>query len=128
MNGTKYVGEDFSGVSRYKAVPFAYRINGGRKLRYALELIEQQLEGIKSTEPEYIELSQANEAIPRESVKKLYEKGYIRVGGILAVGERASSKDDEDDEDIVINENEVDEEIEPSELREKFNFNPKATN
>ena len=127
MKGTKYVGEDFSGVSRYKAVPFAYRINGERKLRYAIELIEKQLEGIKSTEPKYIELSQANEAIPRESVKKLYEKGYIRVGGILAVGERASAKDDdEDEEDIVITEDTVEEEVAPSELREVFNFNPKV--
>ena len=129
MQGTKFVGEDFSGVSRYKAVPFAYRINGMRKLKYALELIEKQLEGIKSTDPKYIELSEANEAIPRESLKKLYDKGYVRVGGILAVGERASKDDDEDDDEIVdVAENEVDEETAPSELREEFNFNPKASN
>ena len=130
MQGTKFVGEDFSGVSRYKAVPFAYRINGMRKLKYALELIEKQLEGIKSTDPKYIELSEANEAIPRESLKKLYDKGYVRVGGILAVGERASSKDDDEDDDEIVDvvENEVDEETAPSELREEFNFNPKASN
>lgn len=127
MSGTKYVGEDVSAVSRYKAVPFAYRINGMRKLKYAIELIEKQLEGIKSTDPEYIEISQVNEAIPRESLKKLYEKGYVRVGGILAVGERASAQDDEEeDEDIQVTETEIEEEIAPSKLREEFNFNPKA--
>lgn len=129
MQGTKFVGEDFSGVSRYKAVPFAYRINGMRKLKYAIELIEKQLDGIKSTDPEYIEQSQANEAIPRESLKKLYEKGYVRVGGILAVGERASSQDDDDDDEVTdVIETEVEEEIAPSKLREEFNFNPKASN
>ncbi len=126
MQGTKYVGEDFSGVSRYKAVPFAYRINGMRKFKYAVELIEKQLEGIKSTEPVYIEQSEANEVIPRESFKRLFEKGYVRVGGILAVGERASSQDDDDDDDIIdVIENETDEEAALSELREEFNFNPK---
>ncbi len=126
MQGTKYVGEDFSGVSRYKAVPFAYRINGMRKLKYAFELIEKQLEGVKSTDPVYIEQFQANEVIPRESLKKLYEKGYVRVGGILAVGERASSHDDDDDDIVDVTETESNEEIAPSELREEFNFNPKA--
>ncbi len=127
MQGTKYIGEDFSSVSRYKAVPFAYRINGMRKLKYAIELIEKQLEGIKSTEPVYIEQSKANEAIPRESFKRLFEKGYIRVGGILNVGERASSRDDDDDDDVIdVIENETDVEAAPSELREEFNFNPKV--
>ena len=126
MVGTKYVGEDFSGVSRYKAVPFAYRINGARKLKYAIELIEKQLEGIKSTEPVYIEESQANEAIPRESFKKLFEKGYVRVGGILAVGDRAPAQDDDDDDNVEIVENEITEETAPSELREEFNFNPRS--
>ena len=125
MEGTKYVGEDFSGVSRYKAVPFAYRINGMRKLKYALELIEKQLEGIKASEPVYITESQVNEVIPRESLKKLYEKGYVRVGGILAVGDRASAQD-EDDDDVVDVMDVADDNAEPSPLKEEFNFNPKA--
>ena len=125
MEGTKYVGEDFSGVSRYKAVPFAYRINGMRKLKYALELVEKQLEGIKASEPVYITESQVNEAIPRESLKKLYEKGYVRVGGILAVGDRASAQD-EDDDDVVDVMDVADDNAEPSPLKEEFNFNPKA--
>ena len=125
MEGTKYVGEDFSGVSRYKAVPFAYRINGMRKLKYALELIEKQLEGIKASEPVYITESQVNEAIPRESLKKLYEKGYVRVGGILAVGDRASAQD-EDDDDVVDVMDVADDNAAPSPLKEEFNFNPKA--
>lgn len=126
MAGTKYVGEDFSDIARYKAVPFAYRINGARKLKYAIELIEKQLEGVKSTEPEYLDKSQVNEAIPRESFKKLFEKGYIRVGGILAVGERASAKDEDDEDQIDVVDTETDEEIAPSPLREVFNFNPKS--
>ena len=126
MEGTKYVGEDFSGVSRYKAVPFAYRINGMRKLKYALELIEKQLEGVKSTDPVYITEAQVNEAIPRESLKKLFGKGYVRVGGILAVGDRASAED-EDDEDVVdVTDDAADDEAAPSPLKEEFNFNPKA--
>lgn len=126
MAGTKYVGEDFSGVARYKAVPFAYRINGARKLKYAFELIERQLEGIKSTEPVYLEESQVEEAIPTESFKKLFEKGYIRVGGVLAVGDRAPKNDDDDDDDAITVEEEAEVEAEFSELREEFNFNPKA--
>ena len=127
MSGTKYVGEDVSAVARYKAVPFAYRINGMRKLKYAIELIEKQLEGVKFTEPEYLKESQVGEAIPRESLKKLYDKGYIRVGGILNVGERAASQDEDDeDEDVAVTDTGVDEEAAPSPLREVFNFNPKA--
>ena len=126
MEGTKYIGEDASKVSRYKAVPFAYRINGMRKLKYALELIEKQLEGVKSTDPVYITEAQVNEAIPRESLKKLFGKGYVRVGGILAVGDRASAED-EDDEDVVdVTDDAADDEAAPSPLKEEFNFNPKA--
>ncbi len=126
MEGTKYIGEDFSGVARYKAVPFAYRINGARKLKYAFELIERQLTGIKFTEPVYLEESQVNEAIPRESFKKLFENGYVRVGGVLAVGDRAPKNDDDDDDDVITIENEAEVEAEFSELREQFNFNPKV--
>lgn len=126
MAGTKYIGEDFSGVARYKAVPFAYRINGARKLKYAFELIERQLTGIKFTEPVYLEESQVNEAIPRESFRKLFENGYVRVGGVLAVGDRAPKNDDDDDDDVVTVENEAEVEAEFSELREQFNFNPKV--
>ena len=125
MEGTKYVGEDFSGVSRYKAVPFAYRINGMRKLKYAIELVEKQLEGVKASDPVYITEAQVNEAIPRESLKKLFEKGYVRVGGILAVGDRASAQD-EDDEDVVDVMDVADDDAAPSPLKEEFNFNPKA--
>ena len=125
MEGTKYVGEDFSGVSRYKAVPFAYRINGMRKLKYAIELVEKQLEGVKASDPVYITEAQVNEAIPRESLKKLFEKGYVRVGGILAVGDRASAED-EDDEDVVDVMDVADDDAAPSPLKEEFNFNPKA--
>ena len=124
MEGSKYIGEDVSDISRYKAVPFAYRINGMRKLKYAMELIERQLVGVKSKEPEAVDESRIGEIIPYESFRKLFLKGYIRIGGVIEVGARASSQDDDDD-DIEVDENENDAEVAPSELKEEFNFNPK---
>ncbi len=98
MAGTKYVGEDVSKVSRYKAVPFAYKINGERKLQYAMELVRKIMEDAPSVEPEFIEPGQAKYAIPSRSFAELFGDGYIKIGGFLAVS-RAASVSDDDDED-----------------------------
>lgn len=136
MEGTKYVGEDVSKVSRYKAVPFAYRINGNRKMKYAMELIAQLLEGVLTEAPEYnVSVANANSAVPFEDFDTLYLKGYIKIGGFLAVTRAASANDDDDDEDeaaapvAAVEEEDDDTEALPVSTtpveQEVFNFNPK---
>ncbi len=101
MVGTKYAGEDVSKVARYKAVPFAYKVNGERKLQYAMELIRMVMEDTPANEPSFIEPGQAKYAIPTESFEALFKAGYIKIGGFLAVNRDLSSSDDEDDDDTV---------------------------
>ncbi len=136
MEGTKYIGEDVSKVSRYKAVPFAYRINGNRKMKYAMELIAQLLEGVLTEAPEYnVSIGNANSAIPFEDFDTLFLKGYVKIGGFLAVTREASANDDDDDEDEVaapraaVEEDDDDTEALPVSSapveKEVFNFNPK---
>ena len=137
MEGTKYIGEDVSKVSRYKAVPFAYRINGNRKMKYAMELIAQLLEGVLTEAPEYnISVENANSAVPFEDFDTLYLKGYVKIGGFLAVTRAASANDDDDDEDEVaappqaaVEEEDDDTAALPVSTtpveKEVFNFNPK---
>lgn len=137
MEGTKYIGEDVSKVSRYKAVPFAYRINGNRKMKYAMELIAQLLEGVQTEAPEYnVSVANANSAVPFEDFDTLYLKGYIKIGGFLAVTRAASANDDDDDEDEVaapqtaaVEDDDDDVEALPVSAtpveKEVFNFNPK---
>ncbi len=132
MAGTKYAGEDVSKVSRYKAVPFAYKINGERKLQYAMELIRKVMEDTPSTEPEYIQPGQAKFAIPAQSFAQLFNDGYIKIGGFLAVS-RAASVTDDDDEDGAVNDTaelEEDEAVTPEDEnvapieKEVFNYTP----
>lgn len=136
MEGTKYVGEDVSKVSRYKAVPFAYRINGNRKMKYAMELIAQLLEGVLTEAPEYnVSVANANSAVPFEDFDTLYLKGYIKIGGFLAVTRAASASDEDDDEDEVaapqVTAEEEDDDTDALPVsttpveKEVFNFNPK---
>ena len=131
MEGTKYLGEDVSKVSRYKTVPFAYKINGNRKLKYAVELIRQSLEGINTKEQVYINPSNIEKAIPKETFEELFNKGYIRIGGFLKPSHESASSDDDDDDISVTNEPIIDEEkfdlVPLSDLpveKEEFNFNP----
>jgi hypothetical protein len=134
MEGTKYVGEDASKIARYKAVPFAYRINGARKLKYAMELIEKVAEAAPDKAPEYIDKSQVGAAIPFESFDELYLKEYVKIGGFLPVTRSSSAVDeDEDDEpvnsqDVAADEDDEDDGIVPvsnAEVKkEEFNFTP----
>lgn len=130
MAGSKYVGEDVSKIARYKSVPFAYRINGERKLQYAMELIAQLLEGTDSTEPDYIAAGQERYAIPSSDFNTLFADGYIKINSFLAVDRVATASDDDDDDDTSPIDDEADNEeleveaditpIEP----ENFNFTP----
>lgn len=95
MEGTKYVGEDASKVSRYKAVPFAYAINGTRKLKYAIELIEKLMEGKSDKAPDLVDEADVNVYIPERDFNTLYNRELIRIGGFLSVGAKASDEDDE---------------------------------
>ncbi len=96
MEGTKYVGEDASGVSRYKSVPFAYAINGTRKLKYAIELIEKLMESKPATAPEVVDEASVNTYIPEQTFDTLYTRELIRIGGFLSVGAKGAAEDDED--------------------------------
>ncbi len=97
MEGTKYIGEDFSSVSRYKAVPFAYRINGTRKLKYAIELIEQLMGGKPENQPELVPEADVEKALPSGDFDTLYLRELIKIGGFLTLG-GANAASDEDDE------------------------------
>ena len=91
MEGSKYVGEDASKVSRYKAVPFAYAINGPRKLKYAIELIEKVAEGKPANEPELVAAEDIETALPTHDFDTLYQRELIRIGGFISVGANASA-------------------------------------
>ncbi len=97
MEGTKYIGEDFSSVSRYKAVPFAYRINGTRKLKYATELIEQLMGGKPDADPQLVPEEDVEKALPFEDFDALYLKELIKIGGFLTLGSASASSDDDDE-------------------------------
>ena len=97
MEGTKYIGEDFSSVSRYKAVPFAYRINGTRKLKYAIELIEQLMGGKPENQPALVPEADVEKALPSGDFDTLYLRELIKIGGFLTLG-GANAASDEDDE------------------------------
>lgn len=132
MEGSKYVGKDVSSVSRYKTVPFAYQINGERKLQYAIELIRQLLDGVELGEPEYISPGQAQYAIPHEEFVDLFRKGYIKINSFLAVDRSTvvPADDDEDDDEPLTDDPEEEaaeisgeENVTPIEP-EAFNFTP----
>ncbi len=131
MAGTKYAGEDASKIARYKTVPFAYKVNGDRKLQYAMELVRMVMEDAPSVEPSFIEPGQAKYAIPTESFETLFAGGYIKIGGFLAVNRASSVSDDDDDEGEGINDasdNEedsavIDENVMPIE-KEEFGYTP----
>lgn len=97
MEGSKYVGEDASKVSRYKAVPFAYAINGPRKLKYAIELIEKVAEGKPANEPELVAAEDIETALPTHDFDTLYQRELIRIGGFISVGANASASEDDDE-------------------------------
>ena len=96
MEGSKYIGEDASKVSRYKAVPFAYAINGPRKLKYAIELIERVAEGKPAKDPDIVAEEDIETALPTHDFDTLYQRELIRIGGFISVGANANA--DEDDE------------------------------
>ncbi len=134
MEGTKYLGKDVSSVSRYKTVPFAYQINGERKLHYAIELIRQLLDGVESEEPDFITPGQAQYAIPYEEFGDLFRKGYIKINSFLAVDRSTVVPADDDDDEPLSEEAEEDvsndadtpattEDVIPIEP-EAFNFTP----
>ncbi len=131
MVGTKYAGEDVSKVARYKAVPFAYKVNGERKLQYAMELIRMVMEDTPSVEPSFIEPGQAKYAVPAESFESLFNGGYIRIGGFLAVNRASNAVDDDDDDDAAIDASDsedddstvIDENVTPIE-KEDFGYVP----
>ncbi len=130
MAGTKYAGEDASKIARYKTVPFAYKVNGERKLQYAMELVRMVMEDTPSVEPNFIEPGQAKYAIPTESFETLFTGGYIRIGGFLAVNRASSVVDDDDDEganDVADTEEDngivEDENVTPIE-KEEFGYTP----
>ena len=97
MEGSKYVGEDASKVSRYKAVPFAYAINGPRKLKYAIELIEKVAEGKPANEPELVAAEDIETVLPTHDFDTLYQRELIRIGGFISVGANASASEDDDE-------------------------------
>ena len=97
MEGSKYVGEDASKISRYKAVPFAYAINGPRKLKYAIELIEKVAEGKPANEPELVAAEDIETALPTHDFDTLYQRELIRIGGFISVGANASASEDDDE-------------------------------
>ena len=96
MEGTKYVGEDASKVSRYKAVPFAYAINGTRKLKYAIELIEKVCEASPEKEPELLSAEDIALALPERDFDTLYNRELIKIGGFISVGAGAAAEDDDE--------------------------------
>ena len=96
MEGTKYVGEDASKVSRYKAVPFAYAINGTRKLKYAIELIEKLMESKPTNAPVLVDEADVNVYVPERDFNTLYNRELIRIGGFLSVGAKAQADEDEE--------------------------------
>ena len=96
MEGTKYVGEDASKISRYKAVPFAYSINGTRKLKYAIELIEKLCEGKPEKDPELVSAEDIDKALPNQDFDTLYQRELIKIGGFISVGAGAAAEDDDE--------------------------------
>lgn len=135
MVNTKYRGKDVSKFKSYKQVPFCYRINGNRKLKYAMELIRQILADVKCVEPEYVPLAQIGEAIPYQTFEELFPVRLIKIGSIVpATGKVLADDDDEDDDDDGIDEiEEADESAADNEEiashiatghieREEFNF------
>lgn len=97
MEGTKYIGEDASKVSRYKAVPFAYSINGTRKLKYAIELIEKLMEGKPATAPALVTENDIEATLPSQDFDTLYQRELIRIGGFLTLGSGAAAAEDDDE-------------------------------
>lgn len=97
MKDTKFIGEDVSGVSRYKTVPFAYAINGSRKLHYAIELIEMLMEGRSENAPEQVDEKDANIYIPEKNFNTLYNRKLIRIGGFLSVGSHAAHTEEDEE-------------------------------
>lgn len=97
MEGTKYIGEDASKVSRYKAVPFAYSINGTRKLKYAIELIEKLMEGKPATAPALVAENYIEATLPSQDFDTLYQRGLIRIGGFLSLGSGTAAAEDDDE-------------------------------
>lgn len=97
MEGTKYLGEDVSSVSRYKTVPFAYAINGSRKLHYAIELIEMLMEGRSENAPEPVDEKSVDTYIPEKDFNTLYNRKLIRIGGFLSVGSHAAHTEEDDE-------------------------------
>ena len=77
LEGTMYVGEDASAMSKYADTPFLYRVNGPRKASRAARLIAmvaEKLEMEPTAEPaneDYIAL------LPYESDEALIAKGLI---------------------------------------------------
>ena len=106
MEGTKYRGKDVSKFSTYKQVPFCYRVNGKRKLKYAMELIKQLLADTPCVEPEYVSLAQIGEAIPYADFETLYLDGLLKIGMIAPATGKVSADDDDDDDDE--DENDID--------------------
>ena len=96
MEGTKYVGEDASKISRYKAVPFAYSINGTRKLKYAIELIEKLCEGKPEKAPEFVDSADIEKALPTQDFDTLYQRDLIKIGGFISVSAGASAEEDDE--------------------------------
>ena len=107
MEGTKYRGKDVSKFSTYKQVPFCYRVNGKRKLNYAMELIRQLMADTPCVEPEYVSLAQIGEAIPYADFETLFLEGLLKIGMIAPATGKAISDDDDDDD--IDDDNDIDE-------------------
>ena len=107
MEGTKYRGKDVSKFSTYKQVPFCYRVNGKRKLNYAMELIRKLMADTPCVEPEYVSLAQIGEAIPYADFETLFLEGLLKIGMIAPATGKAVSDDDDDDD--IDDDNDIDE-------------------
>ena len=107
MEGTKYRGKDVSKFSTYKQVPFCYRVNGKRKLKYAMELIRQLMGDNPCVEPEYVSLAQIGEAIPYADFETLFLEGLLKIGMIAPATGKAVADDDDDDD--IDDDNDIDE-------------------
>ena len=77
FDGTMYVGEDVSGVSKYASTPFLYKVNGPRKALRAVRLISMMAENMQLASLDTPANVDYVAMYPYESDAALVKKGLI---------------------------------------------------